>query len=96
MAVVEAICDAPEHVDVAIATDSKLVIGWLARRWRCRNRRIARMRGAFRSICRAKDIRVRFVKVKAHGDDCLNALVDLEASNRARGIEGEALMRARR
>ena len=79
LAILECIIDAPEHTHLEVHTDSKLSIGWLAFNYACNKEHIQRIRDSIFAIREVKDITMFFMKIKGHGSDRGNILVDREA-----------------
>lgn len=91
MAVLEALGAMPDGSHVSIVTDSKMVIGWLAKGWKIKsNPRIADLKAAIRTLRDAKGMTVGIKKVKGHANDPYNSRVDAlareAARRRSRGI----------
>jgi ribonuclease HI len=56
----EALQLSPSYTDILIVTDSKLVIGWLSRGWRCKEKHIKDVIEAFNIVKDTKQIKVTF------------------------------------
>jgi ribonuclease HI len=71
----------PEHARVKILTDSKMVIGWIARRWKIEsNPKIAGIREAIDRLILAKHLVLSMQLVAGHSGDPGNERVDRLAS----------------
>ena len=75
-AVYEALKAAPDNATVVVHTDSKLVIGWMAKRWRANQDEIAAIRRAIYDVMVHKHLIVKYVFVKGHTGVALNVLCD--------------------
>ena len=84
MAVFQALEHCLAHRELHIITDSKMVIGWLAKRWKCKSQVIADILQSCRITMQAKDITLSFTLVKGHGNNAGNIAVDKAASAQAK------------
>lgn len=78
-AVYEALKAAPDNETVVVHTDSKLAIGWMAKRWRANQDEIAGMRRAIYDLIVHKHLIVRYVFVRGHTGVALNVACDQAA-----------------
>ena len=78
-AVYQAVYNAPDHSNLTIYTDSKMVIGWLSQRWAMNNPQIRALAKLYFTTLLAKHIIVTFVKVKGHNGVHGNEIVNAEA-----------------
>lgn len=83
-AVIEGLARVPKGAEVEVATDSKLVIGWLSGGWRRNNTMLRSLLKAADALVAAR--RVQFVKVRGHAGDVRNELVNAHAEQEARHL----------
>jgi ribonuclease HI len=91
LAVIRTLEECPGFTELTIHTDSKLVIGWLSLGWKSRsNPNITDLIKTYHAIREARDIVVKFIKVKGHSTNAGNNRVDQAAFR-----QSQALKRAR-
>jgi ribonuclease HI len=80
----------PDGSEVCVVSDSKLVIGWLCKKWKTKaNPAIAGLRWAIFELVKNKRLVVTFKKTEGHASDQYNNLVDrlaYQASCNARDL----------
>jgi ribonuclease HI len=89
MAAWMAVENAPRGCQLEIATDSKLVIGWLSQGWNVQHLHIAQLIACFHNAVQSNDVEVTFRKVKGHASDVNNNYVDSSSRIEARELELE-------
>lgn len=78
-AVYRAVLYCPDRCRCFIYTDSRLVIGWMAKGWARNNEQINEIVSMIHDAMISKSIDLRFVKVKGHIGVKANELVDAES-----------------
>jgi ribonuclease HI len=71
------------NTNITVYTDSKLVIGWLSKSWKCKHQHLRTIRDQIFEIIKAKRLQVKYQHVKGHGKCVENNLAD-ELANQAR------------
>lgn len=76
LAVLEGLKAVPPFSEVTVYTDSRLVIGWLAKNFKCKVIHNRDMRDMILSLCKEKKLEVTYEKVKGHSGDKYNDMAD--------------------
>ncbi len=76
---------------VTVYTDSKLVIGWLDKHWKCNYDHIRIIRAAITQEIKRKRLDVRYVKVNGHAGHEWNELADALAREAAESPDESTL-----
>jgi ribonuclease HI len=79
--------ETPVGAELHVHTDSKLVIGWLAKDWKCTKDYILEVKKAIKAIGEAKDIRLFLHKVKGYNGDSRNERADRLAVQQSQALQ---------
>ena len=86
-AVLKALEHCEPYTNLKVITDSKLVVGWLSKNWKCRNPLTKEIVDGCKITASTKCINMTFEKVKGHADHGDNKRVDKAAYHESQALK---------